>query len=161
MNTHEALCQRLLDAVDEGYDLMAKYDSLPHKYWDVVMYQAESKAIQYIGRHKSVTITEIANAIGKTPSAYSQIIRKLKQKGWVEQVRNKNNNREYNLFLTESGWHVFHNHDRFEQACYTRTFKMLEMFSDEELQIFSSVQECLNRAFAMDVEDSYESVEKQ
>ena len=75
MDAREELCQKLMDIVDIGYDLMAEYDSLPHQYGEVTMYQAESKVIQYIGRHKSATITEIAASNGKTPSAYSQIIR--------------------------------------------------------------------------------------
>lgn len=156
MDAREALCLKLMDAVDDGYDLMAEYDSLPHQYGDVVMYQAESKAIQYIGHHTSATVTEIAEANGKTPSAYSQIIRKLKKKGWVEQVRNENNNREYNLFLTEAGQQVFHAHDRFERACYARTFEMLADFSNEDLEAFYRVQQSLNKAFKLDVDDSRE-----
>ena len=155
VNVRETLCQKVMEVVDQGYDLMAEYDSLKHKYGNEIMYQAESKVIQYIGRHKSVTITEIANALGKTPSAYSQIIRKLKKKGWVEQVRNVNNNREYKLYLTETGWELFRDHEKFERYCYERAFKMLDEFSDEDLRIFCSVQECLNKAFQMDVEDSY------
>lgn len=84
---------------------MTEYDSLPYRYGDVVLYQAESKVIQYIGRHKSVTLTEIANTNGRIPSVYSQIIRKLRQKGWVKQVRNEHNNRE--------------------QSCYKCTFQSL------------------------------------
>ena len=155
MDVRQELCRQLMDVVDAGYDLMAEYDSLPHQYGEVTMYQAESKVIQYIGRHKSVTITEIAASSGKTPSAYSQIIRKLKKKGWVEQVRNQRNNREYNLFLTEAGWQVFNDHHKFEQACYARTFEKLEVFTDEELRLFCRVQERLNEAFQMDVKDSY------
>ena len=148
MDAREELCQKLMDIVDIGYDLMAEYDSLPHQYGEVTMYQAESKVIQYIGRHKSA-------------SAYSQIIRKLKQKGWVEQVRNKHNNREYNLFLTEAGWRVFNDHHKFEQACYARAFQKLEIFTDEELELYCRVQQRLNEAFRLDVEDSYQLAKKK
>ena len=37
----EELLQRLWEAQDEAYDLMAEYDSLPHRYGDNVLYQAE------------------------------------------------------------------------------------------------------------------------
>lgn len=161
MDAREELCQKLMDIVDIGYDLMAEYDSLPHQYGEVTMYQAESKVIQYIGRHKSATISEIAASNGKTPSAYSQIIRKLKQKGWVEQVRNQHNNREYNLFLTEAGWRVFNDHHKFEQACYARAFQKLEIFTDEELELYCRVQQRLNEAFRLDVEDSYQLAKKK
>lgn len=156
MLSRDDLCLRLMDAVDVGYDLMAEYDSLPHQYGDTTMYQAESKAIQYIGRHPETTITELAAANGKTASAYSQLIRKLKQKGWVQQTRNEHNNREYNLTLTEMGWRIFKAHHAFEQACYERTFQQLNAFSNEELELFCRVQACLNEAFKMDVQDSYD-----
>ncbi len=155
MDTRKELCQKMMDIIDIGYDLMAEYDSLPHKYGDTIMYQAESKVIQYIGEHESVTITEIASANRKTPSAYSQIIRRLKEKGWVEQVRNPQNNREYILLLTESGWKVFNDHHDFEQKCYARTFQNLSAFTIEELEIFCRVQQKLNEAFKLDVDDSH------
>ena len=40
MDAREELCQKLMDIVDIGYDLMAEYDSLPHQYGEVTMYQA-------------------------------------------------------------------------------------------------------------------------
>ena len=41
MDAREELCQKLMDIVDIGYDLMAEYDPLPHQYGEVTMYQAE------------------------------------------------------------------------------------------------------------------------
>ena len=61
-------------------------------------------------------------------------------------MRNQHNNREYNLFLTEAGWRVFNDHHKFEQACYARTFQKLEIFTDEELELYCRVQQRLNEA---------------
>ena len=79
----------------------------------------------------------------------------------MKQVRNQNNNREYNLFLTEAGWQVFNDHHKFEQACYARTFQKLKIFTDEELELFCRVQQRLNEAFKLDVEDSYTFLQKR
>ena len=51
--------------------------------------------IDCIGRNAGITITELADDFGKTRSACSQMVKKLRDKGWVEQVRNKENNDEY------------------------------------------------------------------
>lgn len=67
----------------------------------------------------------VYNRAEHNSSVYSQIIRKLKQKGWVKQVCNEHNNRKYNLFFTEAGWQVFRDHDNFRKSCYKRTFQGL------------------------------------
>ena len=87
-------------------------------------------------------------------SACSQLIRKLRKKDWIEQIRNPENNREYQLFLTESGWKIYEEHDRFEQACYKRSFNNLKEFSEEDLKKYISIQKKLNETFAIDVKES-------
>lgn len=89
-----------MNEMDRAYDLMKEYDSLPHHYGDYVLYQAESHMIEHIGMNEGVTITKLAEELGKTRSACCQMVRKLRNKKWVEQIRNERNNREYNLYLT-------------------------------------------------------------
>ena len=99
----EALLRQIWAAQDEAYDLMYEYDSLPHQYGENTLYQSEAGIIDLIGEHPEITVTELAAILKKTPSACSQIVRKLRAKGWVEQVRNAENNRIFNLYLTDSG----------------------------------------------------------
>lgn len=80
----------------------------------------------------------------KTPSAYSQMIRKLRKKGLVEQTRNKENLREYMLNLTPDGKQIFLDHEEVENRCYQRTMKCLEEFSENELENYIRIQEKLN-----------------
>ena len=118
----------VMKEMDKAYDLMVEYDSLPHNYGNYVLYQVESHMIDCIGRNAGITITELADDFGKTRSACSQMVKKLRDKGWVEQVRNKENNRVYNLFLTEEGMSIFRNHAQFEYQCYKRGFEGLKAF---------------------------------
>ena len=98
--------------------------------------------------------TELAAILKKTPSACSQIVRKLRAKGWVEQVRNAENNRIYNLYLTESGKQVYQAHTAFNQSCQEATFQLLSNFSPEELEHHLMVQRKLNEAYQDDVRRS-------
>ena len=145
---------RLLDAFDQGCSLTEEYDALLHDYNGVILFQAESQMIKMIGNHPGITASEISKTFDKTSSASSQLIRKLKKKGWVRQQRNKDNNRQYNLFLTEEGDAIYRNHQQLEQACYQRTFQGLADFSQEQLETYIAIQHRLNQSFQLDVEES-------
>ena len=150
----EELLQQIWEAQDEAYDLMDEYDSLPHHYGENVLYQAEGHIIDLIAVYPGITITDLGNILKKTPSACSQIVRKLKDKGWVEQSRNRDNNRLYNLTLTESGWKVYEAHLAFSRYCQQETFRLLEQFTEEELEAHLKVQRQINLAYRADVKRS-------
>ena len=142
---YELFCTAL-DSLDRGTALINAYDALLHDYGGVVLFQAESQMIKAIGSHPGITAAELTDLFEKTASACSQLIRKLKAKGWVVQERNPDNSREYHLFLTDDGKTIFEKHRAFEENCYQRT--------EEELQAYIRVQALLNKAFAMDVQES-------
>lgn len=146
-------CQAI-NELDAGVELINEYDALLHDYGGTIMFQAESQMIKAIGENPGITAAELAAKFCKTSSACSQLIRKLKQKSWVIQKRNESNSREYNLFLTQSGEEIFKNHSSFENACYRRTFQMLDDFSDEDLKTYIKIQKKLNTAFMLDVSES-------
>lgn len=150
---YQLYCE-LINTLDEGCGLIFEYDSFPHDYGSAVLYQAESRIIHLVGEKPGITATELAGILKKTPSACSQLIRKLRQKGWLEQIRNEHNNREYRLNLTEEGWNIYRGHYKFEQRCYQRSFHNLDGFTDEDLKIYIAIQKKLNETFSMDVEES-------
>jgi len=155
LHKYELLCD-IMDAMDQAYELMNEYDSMPHKYGDYLLYQSESHLIQYIGKNHGITITELSKVFKKTRSACSQLVRRLRAKGWVAQIRNVDNNREYNLHLTKEGKEVFQNHEEFDTQCFNRKCEMISKFEIEELKIYLEVQKNINEAFKEDVERSHE-----
>lgn len=152
----QELLKKVWDAQDEAYELMVEYDALPHHYGEAILYQAEGEIIDLIAIHPGVTITDLGNILKKTASACSQIVRKLREKGWVEQTRNRENNRVYNLTLTETGMQIYQGHQAFTQNCRDITFELLGDFSEEELETYLRVQEKLNEAYHGDVKRSRE-----
>lgn len=145
---------KLIDVVDIGTHYITEYDAQLHDYNGTILYQAEAKVIKEVGTQPGITISELAMLKDKTTSAYSQLIRKMKAKGWIEQKRNDKNNREYKLFLTKEGEKIFQGHQKFEEFCYRRTFSMLDEFDMEDLKTFIRIQEKLNASFQLDVNDS-------
>lgn len=150
----DELLQQIWAAQDEAYDLMYEYDSIPHQYGENVLYQSEAHIIDLVGEYPEITVTELAAILKKTPSACSQIVRKLRAKGWVNQVRNEENNRVYNLSLSESGQVIYQEHTAFNRHCQSSTFRLLDTFSIQELECHLRIQQKLNEAYQNDVQNS-------
>ena len=91
-----------------------------------------------------------------TDKKSGQLIKKLVTKGLVEQIRNEDNKRVYNLKLTSDGERVYKDHIEFNKMCQKITFDMLNEFSDEELMIHTKIQRMINQSYANDVSRSKE-----
>ena len=79
-DTRSQLFNQLLDSLNESFSLMEEYDAVPHDYGAAVLYQAESQIIHLVGHQPGITASELATILRKTPSACSQLIRKLRKK---------------------------------------------------------------------------------
>jgi len=149
----------LMDRIDESYDLMSDYDAIPHNYGgSEYLYQSESQIIHVVGDHPGITARELSDLIRKTPSFCSQNIKKLRAKGYMEQVKNERNAREYLLQLTEKGKEMYAEHRDFELRCLGRTLGSLRGFSDDELRTFIEIQKKINETFALDVFESRKEI---
>lgn len=155
------ILQEIWEAQDEAYALMNEYDSLPHHYGEDTLYQAEGDIVNLIAAHPGITVTDLGEILKRTVSACSQIVRKLRAKGLVEQTRNPENNRLYNLALTESGRKVYEARYAFNLECQAITFALLEGFTEEELEAHLRVQRVLNQAYQGDIRRSREAMKKE
>lgn len=145
------LLEQVWNQQNQAYDLMCEYDAMPHRYGACMLYQAQAHMIDLIALYPGITAADLASILRKTPSACSQTLRKLREKGLVEQLRNAANNRQYKLQLTESGQALYRDHAAFSADCQQRTFDRLAEFTEEELALYLRVQQRINEAYADDV----------
>lgn len=145
------LLEQVWNLQNQAYDLMCEYDAMPHRYGECMLYQAQAHMIDLIALYPGITAADLASILRKTPSACSQTLRKLREKGLVEQLRNAENNRQYKLQLTESGQALYRDHAAFSADCQQRTFDRLAEFTEEELALYLRVQQRINEAYADDV----------
>lgn len=139
---------------NDAFDIMSEYDSLPHYYCGTVLFQAEAEIVDLIAEHPDITTTDLSVLLRKTPSACSQIVRKLRAKGLVVQIRDEENNRRYHLRLTPSGAEVYEAHTAFTKECASRMDRALEAFSDTELELCARVQDAMNGAYEEDIKSA-------
>ena len=153
-NRYSIYCE-MMKELKETNELMNEYDSLPHDYGNVVLYQSEAHLIQCIGQNEGITVTEASKLLKKTKSACSQMVKKLVGKNWVRQERNKKINREYKLHLTEEGMVIYDHHENFDRLSYEHNSQELFDFTDEELRLYIRIQQKMNELIGLDVERSY------
>ena len=156
ISSRDELLKEIWNLQNEAYYLMNEYDMIPHRYGEAMLYQAEAHMIDLIALYPGITITDLSRIIRKSPSACSQTVRKLREKGLVEQMRNRANNREFQLRLTESGQTLYQDHAAFSADCQQKTFARLDEFSEQELAVYMRVQSRINEAYSDDVRRSRE-----
>ncbi|MBC5689611.1 winged helix-turn-helix transcriptional regulator [Mediterraneibacter sp. NSJ-55] len=152
----DELMRQVWENQDIAYNLMNEYDEILRCYGEYVLYQAEGLVIDLIAAHPGITCTDIAHITNKTASACSQIVRKLRERNWVCQIRNEENNRKFNLELTEIGREICEERKHFTKICQDRMFDMLSIFTEEELMHHIQVQKKINEAYREDIRQSKE-----
>ena len=88
------------------------------------VYQSEIHMLDFIGRHPDRNISELAEEVGMSKSAVSQIISKLHAKNFIAKERYK---KEVTVRLTEKGNELFKGHQE-----YHKTLNQYSVFKNTE-----------------------------
>ena len=114
------------------------FSAMPKDYGTGVEYSlAEAHGVTFIEEHPGVTVTEMADAFGRTQSALSQSVKQLEQKGLVYKLESKENKKKNHLFVTPKGRQLSMAHKQYDIVHTMRFIKDLEnIFTEEELDCF-------------------------
>ena len=105
--------EQILQKFDEVVTLMESLHTPSLSFGTgVLMYRREIHTIQSIGKNPGINVTNLAEQMGVTKGAASQIIKKLIKKGLVRRTHTPGNVKEVVPELTELGWTGFHNHEK-------------------------------------------------
>ncbi|WP_455682572.1 MarR family transcriptional regulator [Thomasclavelia sp.] len=149
------LFKQVIETIDEGYDLMQEYANKPHQYHNLMLYPVETHTLQMIGNNPGITASLISKMLNKTPSACSQILRKLEKKELILKAKNPENNREYKLYLTDISKVIYDLHEQRDDKILSRYYQNLTVLTNEEIQTYLKVQKALNKEFKQDLEESF------
>ena len=105
---------------------------------------SEIHAIQAIGNTPENNVRIIADILGVTPSAASQVITRLTKRGLVRKVRGIRNEKEVSLELTKNGRVAYRSHEEIHEQTYARIVGQIGTLSAEErasmARIFSAFE---------------------
>lgn len=119
----------------------------PHDYGvGFPLYRSEIHTIDTVGRQEKINVTELAQTLGITKSATSQMIDRLVKKGLVVKTVLSKSDTEVALTLTSVGHKVFLAHQKSHQSFFTYIKETLDNVSECDIDTFIDIMEKL-RAF--------------
>lgn len=120
---------------EDAYRIINKYNQKAKtaKYYGTedLLYSAEVHMIEIIGAHEKITTTKLANVLGITKGAVSQLTRKLLEKTLIEKIPSEKRNNEVFISLTEEGRTVYSYHQDMHKDMLDKIDGVLNELSDE------------------------------
>lgn len=110
----------------------------PIEFGEVTLYRAEIHVLELIGDTDKPTVTVIAEKLGVTKGAISQIISKLLIKELIIKRDILNSNAQI-LSLTAKGLRVLSTHHGHELSLISQVEGKLEVFNESEIGIFDDI----------------------
>jgi DNA-binding MarR family transcriptional regulator len=105
---------------------------------------SEIHTIQAIGNTPENNIRTIADILGVTPSAASQVVTRLTKRGLVNKVRGVRNEKEVSIELTDNGWIAFKNHEQVHRKIFEQISERIGPLNEKDRviigRIFSSFE---------------------
>ncbi|MFZ5568806.1 MAG: MarR family winged helix-turn-helix transcriptional regulator [Thermodesulfobacteriota bacterium] len=105
------------------------------------LYPSEIHTIQAIGNNSGINVTELAKNLGITKGGASQMISKLKKRGFINKVRSMENDKEVLLILTAKGQTAYNGHEQFHADLYIDFVAYMNDISREQIDIFKDILE--------------------
>ncbi|MBV7272073.1 MarR family transcriptional regulator [Clostridium sp. PL3] len=123
--------------------VMNKYNKSEKKpkYYgtDDLLYRAEVHTIDAIGKNRKINVTDLAEYLGITKGAVSQMVDKLIKKDMVNKKLLSDTENEVSLELTEKGSLVYKGHEEYHKEHYAEISKRLEHLSEKDVETFLDI----------------------
>lgn len=128
--------------------ILNRYQSLPRWYGpDLLLYSSEADLLAAIGEGAPITATELARLKVSTPSAISQIVKKLDAKNLLVKDVQEGDRRTVYLRLSEAGEQVYRLHTEREEKRYEAYMAALPDYSAEDIARAAALVDFLSEQY--------------
>ncbi len=133
--------------------VISKYNRMENKQrsygTDVVLSRAEIHTIAAVGDNPGINITMLADILGITKGAASQMIYKLVEKGTIEKKVSPDSDTEVVLNLTEEGQKNYIGHIEYHNQAIDGSLKVLRDMPESSyrdmIEFFSEMEKTIDR----------------
>lgn len=101
------------------------------------LHPAQVRVLYFVKHHQSVTVKEIAEIIGASSSAATQLVESVVKAGYLERTPDQHDRRQVHISLSAKGREKF---DEFRKDHLARMATLLSPLSDRELTELVSIQ---------------------
>jgi len=131
MDKKDAIIEKMFCAFNE----MNENAKQPRDYGTgQLLYQSEIHTVSVICNHEQVNASELAQIMGITNGAITQVVNKLIQKGLVEKYNLPGNKKEVHFRLTESGRIANEAHYRYHEKIHGHVIGYLSELDKEKIE---------------------------
>ena len=128
---------------EDTYRLINKYNQKANtaKYYGTedLLYSAEVHMIEMIGSYEAITTTKLAEKLGITKGAVSQITRKLLEKDLIIKNPSSDRSNEVLISLTDKGKIVYSYHQSMHEKMLERIDSVLSDLTDEGKMVLDKI----------------------
>ena len=133
----------LADIMEQFVRLMNKFNRFEKSPMDFgvaeMLFPSEIHTIEAIGKSHWINVTQLAENLGVTKGAVSQMIAKLVRKKFVEKVKIPPNGKETFLELTDKGNKALTGHAKFHLEIYMDFVKYTGNISAKDFRKFKQI----------------------
>ena len=137
--------QTVVEVMMQFYRVVNKINELEKMPYDFgvgeKLYPSEIHTIQAIGNNSGINVTELAKKLGITKGGVSQMVSKLKKRGFINKVRHMENDKEVLLILTQKGRQAYEGHEKFHNEMYMDFMQYMSDISPEQIDMFRNILE--------------------
>lgn len=94
---------------------------------------ASMHLIDMIVKHPGANMTELAEHLGITKGAVSQMASTLEKKKIITRQRLEEDSRNVSFELTNEGWKIYNGHEQMHKDLYAGIHEILESYSEEDV----------------------------
>lgn len=136
---------------EEFYRITGKITKLRNKQFSFngtePLNTAAIHLIDVIGKHPEYNATQIANSLGNTKGAVSQMAAKLEEKGLIIRKKSDESDKEITYILTADGQRVYDGHENLHNELYARLDEILGDMSAEDFDkmqnVLKAIDDCM------------------
>jgi DNA-binding MarR family transcriptional regulator len=117
-----------------------RFEKVPMNFGiEEMLFPSEIHTIEAIGKSNWINVTQLAETLGITKGAASQMITKLAQKKFVKKIKIPRSEKETFLELTPKGQKAFEGHEKFHRDIYLDFLKYTTNISKKDFRRFKEI----------------------
>jgi len=142
------LAERLLGECVLSAAAVNRFLEKPRRYAEADdLYMREVHFVVAVGPDRSPSMSEMAQQLGVTQGAVTQMVTRLEKKGYLFRTKDGRDKRVTTVTLTGKGKELCAQHILYDRKEYARTRDLLSEFSDEELERFIRYEHLVQEIF--------------
>ena len=139
-DTNEKILAEIMEQFVRIVNKFNRFEKVPMDFGvEEILYPSEIHTIEAIGNNANINVTQLAELLGITKGAVSQMVNKLVRKQFVEKIKLPPGGKEIFLELTPKGKKAFKGHEKFHKDMVLDFLKYTENISHRDFKKFRDI----------------------